>query len=119
VEHGGHRHHGVNGVDLYNSVQDERRILATDGVFIFVGFEPNNALVPAGTMMNADGYVLTNERCETSTPGIYVIGDLRQKYAKQIVIAAGEGATAALAAAHYVDSKKGRGDAAGASADRH
>ena len=97
---------GVHGIDLHNIQTGERKSLATDGVFIFVGFEPNNRLVPAGTSMNADGYVLTNDKCETNAPGIYVIGDLRQKYAKQIVIAAGEGATAALAAAHYADTRK-------------
>lgn len=98
---------GVYAVDLNNVKTSERRELPTDGVFIFVGFVPNNQLVPAGTKMNADGYVVTDEKCETNIPGIYVVGDLREKYARQIIIAAGEGATAALAAAHYVEMKKG------------
>lgn len=97
---------GVNAVALQNNQTGEHRRLATDGVFIFIGFNPNNQLIPAGTPMDADGYVVTDCKGETKTPGIYVIGDLRQKYAKQIVVAAGEGATAALAAAHYVDTKK-------------
>ncbi|MGD9057348.1 MAG: NAD(P)/FAD-dependent oxidoreductase, partial [Desulfobacterales bacterium] len=80
--------------------------LATDGVFIFIGFEPNNKLVPAGTKMNADGYVVTDEKCETNAPGIYVIGDLREKAYRQIVISASDGATAALSAAHYVETRK-------------
>ncbi len=101
---------GVNEVALKNTQSGAERDLSTDGVFIFIGFEPNNQLVPAGTNMNADGYVITDDKCETNTPGIYVIGDLRQKYAKQIVIAAGEGATAALAAAHYVETKKNGGE---------
>ena len=63
-------------------------------------------MVPASTKMNAVGYVVTDERCETNLSGIYVIGDLREKYARQIVVAAGEGCTAALAAAHYVEAKK-------------
>ncbi|WP_275888484.1 FAD-dependent oxidoreductase [Desulfobulbus alkaliphilus] len=66
-------------------------------------------MVPAGTRMDSEGYVITTETCETNIPGIYVIGDLRHKYGKQIVIAAGEGATAALAAAHFVNSKKEEG----------
>ena len=98
---------GVYAVDLKDVKTEEQREMATDGVFIFIGFVPNNQLVPAGTKMNADGYVVTDTKCETNTPGIYVIGDLREKYARQIVIAAGEGATAALAAAHYVEMKKG------------
>ena len=97
---------GVNAVDLQDTQTGEQRELATDGVFVFVGFVPNNQLVPAGIKMNADGYVVTNEKCETNMPGIYVIGDLREKYAKQIVVAAADGCTAALVAAYYVEIKK-------------
>ncbi len=97
---------GVNAVDLKDTKTDEERELATEGAFIFVGFIPNNLVVPAGVKMNADGYVVTDEKCETSIPGIYAIGDLREKYARQIVLAAGDGCTAALAAAHYVENKK-------------
>ncbi len=97
---------GVNGVALENVKTGEKKELPVDGVFIFVGFEPNNGLVPKGIQMNAEGYVMTNEKCGTDLPGIYVIGDLRAKYARQIVISAADGSTAALAAAHYVESKK-------------
>jgi thioredoxin reductase (NADPH) len=97
---------GVTAVELKDVNSGQKKDLATDGVFIFIGFDPNNQLVPAGTKMNADGYVVTDDKCETNTPGIYVIGDLREKYARQIVIAAADGATAALAAAHYVEAKK-------------
>ncbi len=97
---------GVNAVELQDTQTDAKRELATDGVFIFIGFEPNNQLVPAGIKMNANGYVVTNEKCETNMPGIYVVGDLREKYAKQIVVAAADGCTAALVAAHFVEMKK-------------
>jgi thioredoxin reductase (NADPH) len=97
---------GVNAVDLQDTQTGEKRELATDGVFVFVGFVPNNQLVPAGIKMNADGYVVTNDKCETNMPGIYVVGDLREKYAKQIVVAAADGCTAALVAAYFVEMKK-------------
>jgi thioredoxin reductase (NADPH) len=97
---------GVRAVDLKDTQTGEQRELATDGVFIFIGFNPNNKLVPAGTNMNADGYVVTDIKCETNSPGIYVIGDLREKYARQIVLSAADGCTAALAAAHYVETRK-------------
>ena len=97
---------GVCGVDLQNTQTGEKSARSADGVFILIGFEPNNKLVPAGTKMNADGYVVTDEKCETNVPGIYVIGDLREKYFRQIVISASDGATAALAAAHYVEARK-------------
>jgi thioredoxin reductase (NADPH) len=97
---------GVSGVSLKDTKTGAERELATDGVFIFVGFSPNNQVVPAGIKANANGYVITDEKCETSIPGIFAIGDLRQKYANQIVIAAADGCIAALAAAHYVEMKK-------------
>ncbi len=97
---------GVRAVTLQDTKTREKKDLATDGVFIFIGFIPNNALVPGGVDLNAQGYVITDEKCQTRTPGLFVVGDLRQKYARQIVIAAGDGCTAALAAAHYVEGKK-------------
>jgi thioredoxin reductase (NADPH) len=97
---------GVDRVGLKDTLTAKTRHLEVNGVFIFIGFNPNNELVPAGTRMNADGMVMTDHKCETNTPGIYVIGDLREKFARQIVLSAADGCTAALAAAYYVDAKK-------------
>ena len=97
----------VHLVRLKDTQNGREETLATDGVFIFIGFNPNNRLVPAGTRMNADGFVVTDDKCETNTPGIYVVGDLRERYARQIVIAAADGCLASLAAAHYVETRKG------------
>jgi thioredoxin reductase (NADPH) len=98
---------GVCGISLKNKQTGAERDVATEGVFIFVGFAPNNQLVPAGIKMNTTGYVITDEKCETNIAGIFAVGDLRQKYANQIVLAAADGCTAALAAAHYVETRKG------------
>jgi thioredoxin reductase (NADPH) len=97
---------GVRAVSLKDTVTGEGRELACEGVFVFVGFIPNNSPVPAGIKMTPEGYAVTDEKCETAIPGIYAIGDLRDKYARQIVLATGDGCTAALAAAHYVEDKK-------------
>ncbi len=97
---------GVRGVVLKDTESGSSRELGADGVFIFIGFLPNNQLVPRGIKMDADGYVITDEKCETNLPGIYAVGDLRQKYAKQIITAAADGCTAALAAALSVEMKK-------------
>ena len=96
---------GVYAVGLQDTQTSAQRDLSLDGVFIFIGFDANNALVPAGVKMSSDGYVLTDEKCETSIPGIFAIGDLREKYARQIITAAADGCVAALAAAHYVEAK--------------
>jgi thioredoxin reductase (NADPH) len=97
---------GVCLVDLRDTRTGLDRELSADGVFIFIGFIPNNRLVPAGIRMTSEGYVVTDGKCETGIPGIFAIGDLREKYARQIVIAAGDGCMATLAAAHYVETKK-------------
>ena len=102
----------VSDVHLKDTQTGEQRRMPIGGVFIFIGFEPNNQLVPAGTRMNADGFVVTDEKCETNIQGIYAVGDLRARYARQIVLAAGDGCLAALAAAHYVEvCKATRSDA--------
>lgn len=97
---------GVYAVDIQDVKTEEIRELPVDGAFIFIGFKPNNRLVPAGIKMSVEGYVVTNEKCETSIPGIFVVGDLREKYARQIITAAADGCVAALAAAHYVEARK-------------
>lgn len=96
----------VNAVSLENTETGEKGELSTDGVFIFIGYSPNNLLVPPAVRTNELGYVLTDEKCETSVPGIFVAGDLRQKFANQIVVAAADGCIAALGAARYVGVRK-------------
>jgi len=96
----------VNAVSIENTVSGEKREIPTDGIFIFIGYSPNNQLVPSGVRTDEQGYVITNEKCETSVPGIFAAGDLRKKFANQIVVAAADGCTAALAAAYYIETRK-------------
>ena len=96
----------VEAVSLENVVTGAKGELSTDGVFIFIGYSPNNLLIPPGVRINELGFVITNDKCETSVPGIFAAGDLRQKFANQIVVAAADGCIAALAAAHYVEVRK-------------
>lgn len=98
----------VNAVSFKNTETGENGEIPTDGVFIFIGYFPNNQLIPSAVRMNEQGFVITDERCETSVPGIFAVGDLRQKFANQIVVAAADGCIAALAAAHYVEEQKTR-----------
>lgn len=96
----------VESVSIENTGTGEKGELATDGVFIFIGYSPNNQLIPLGVRMNEQGFVITDEKCATSVAGIFAIGDVRQKFANQIVVAAADGCIAALAAAHYVEAHK-------------
>ncbi len=96
----------VEAVSWQNTESGKRGELPTEGVFIFVGYAPNNQLIPAGVRINEQGFVVTDEKCETTVPGIFAAGDLRQKFANQIVVAAADGCIGALAAARYVEIQK-------------
>ncbi len=98
----------VTDLTLENTQTGERRELAVDGIFIRIGYYPNNQLIPEGVLINDQGFVITDQKCETTIPGVFVAGDLRQKYANQIVVAAADGCIAALAAAHHVETRRER-----------
>ncbi len=99
----------VVALTLENTETGATRVFPADGVFIFIGYSPNNQLVPLGIRLDELGYVITDEKNETSVPGIFAAGDLRQKYANQIVVAAADGCIAALGAARYVEVQKNGG----------
>jgi thioredoxin reductase (NADPH) len=96
----------LNAVSFINKETGETGDLKTEGVFIFIGYTPNNQLIPPEVRMNDRGFVITDDKCATNVPGIFAVGDLRQKFANQIVIAAADGSIAALAAAQYVEENK-------------
>jgi thioredoxin reductase (NADPH) len=100
----------VEAVVFENVLTGEKGENPTDGIFIFIGYSPNNQLVPPEIRKNEQGFVITDEKCETSVPGIFAAGDLRQKFANQIVVAAADGCIAALAAAHYIEMRKDGGE---------
>jgi thioredoxin reductase (NADPH) len=75
----------------------------TDGVFVFVGLNPNTEfLKDSGVELDESGFVKTNERLATSVPGIFCAGDVRSGATMQIASATGEGATAALMIREYL-----------------
>jgi thioredoxin reductase (NADPH) (EC 1.8.1.9) len=96
---------GVTGINVKNVQTEEARHITTDGVFIFVGFAQQRT-GPGRREDECRGLRHHRRKCETSLPGIFAVGDMRQKYANQIVLAAADGCVAALAAAHYVEMRK-------------
>lgn len=75
----------------------------TDGVFVFVGLKPNTAFLQDSDIeLDERGFVKTNERLETSMPGVFAAGDVRSGATMQIATATGEGATAALYIREYL-----------------
>ena len=79
----------------------------TNGVFVFVGLKPNTAfLQDSGIELDSQGLIVTNDRLQTTVPGIYASGDVRSGATMQIASAVGEGATAALNIREYLDEMK-------------
>ena len=76
--------------------------ISIDGVFIAIGYQPDNDLYKNKIKMNASGYFIANETCETNIPGVYVAGDCRVKPLRQIVTAMADGAVAGSAAAAFI-----------------
>jgi thioredoxin reductase (NADPH) len=74
------------------------------GVFIFVGLEPNTAFVRGVVDLDSSGHIVVDQRLQTSVPGVYAAGDIRQGAAGQLASAAGDGASAATFAARYLRS---------------
>jgi thioredoxin reductase (NADPH) len=76
----------------------------TDGVFVFVGLKPNTQFLQSSSIeLDEIGFVKSNDKLETTMPGVYVAGDVRSGATMQIATATGEGATAALRIREYLE----------------
>jgi thioredoxin reductase (NADPH) len=72
------------------------------GVFVAIGSEPNSAQWRGLLPLDEEGYIITNELMETKIPGIFAAGDVRHNSARQVITAAGDGATAAMSAERFL-----------------
>ncbi len=95
---------GVEGIELRNVKTGEISQKAVQGVFIFIGTIPNSELVQGLLNLDDAGFVITNDRMETSVSGVFAVGDMRSKGFRQIATAVGEGACAAHGAEKYLES---------------
>ncbi|WP_121756546.1 thioredoxin-disulfide reductase [Helicobacter felis] len=100
---------GVNALSIKDLKTGAVRELSVPGLFIFVGYEVNNEILKQedGSMLCAcDSYgsVLVDLSMKTNLKGLFAAGDVRTQAAKQVVCAAGDGATAALSAIAYLDA---------------
>lgn len=93
----------VNDVTLENVKTGEQYDHPIDGVFIYIGMVPLSEPFKSLGITNEEGYIPTNERMETSVPGVFAAGDIRAKELRQIVTATGDGSIAAETAISYIE----------------
>ncbi|MGG0655138.1 thioredoxin-disulfide reductase [Rummeliibacillus pycnus] len=96
----------VGSVTLVSTVDGSEQEVQADGVFIYIGMLPLTKPFENLGILNETGYIKTNAEMETSVPGIYAAGDVRDKTLRQIVTATGDGSIAAQSVQHYIEELK-------------
>jgi len=97
-----HGYEQVEGLTARDIVTGELKRLDVDGVFVEVGFRPHTDFALGVLEMNAAGEIMVDAHGRTNVPGVFAAGDAIEMHDKQIVMAAGQGARAALAAFEYL-----------------
>ena len=98
----------VEKVQIFNRKTEERSEISVDGIFIAVGIHPNTENFKGIVEMDQNGYIVAEENCETSMPGIFVAGDTRTKELRQIITAVADGANAVNSVQKYLMTLKRR-----------
>lgn len=96
----------VTGIKVHNKKTDQDEVVPTSGVFIYVGNIPNSQAFTNLKITDEAGWIKTNDEMETAIPGIYAVGDVRQKKLRQITTAVGDGGIAGQNAFEYVEQFK-------------
>ncbi|TWT00095.1 thioredoxin-disulfide reductase [Planomicrobium sp. CPCC 101079] len=93
----------VGSVTLVSTKDGVEQEFKADGVFIYIGMLPLTKPFADLGILNAEGYVVTDDHMATAVPGIFAAGDVREKMLRQVVTATGDGSIAAQAVQHYVE----------------
>lgn len=94
----------VSSVRIKDIQTGEEREIPANGVFIYVGMRPNTEFLKGSPILNEGGYIPTDEHMKTPIPGVFAVGDVRDKGLRQIITAAADGAIGAMSAYHYIES---------------
>ena len=96
----------VTGMRVRDNRTDEKREILLSGVFVAIGQEPETSLLAGQVDMDDAGYILVDSGMHTSIPGVFAAGDITQKHLRQVITAAGDGATAVTSAQAYLQQIK-------------
>ncbi|MFZ5427487.1 MAG: thioredoxin-disulfide reductase [Thermodesulfobacteriota bacterium] len=94
----------VEAVVVRNLKTGEVKRIDVEGVFVFVGYEPQGGFFPPGMEIDPSGFIVTDQNYRTSIPGIYAAGDVRSKNVRQVATAVGDGAGAASTVISYLET---------------
>ena len=95
----------VEAVRLRNLKSDQVRELATDGVFIFIGHDPNSQLFAGQLDMDDQGYLVVDRKKMTNIPGVFAAGEIMDPIYRQIATSVGQGCAAAMMAERWLETQ--------------
>ncbi|MHB1398086.1 MAG: thioredoxin-disulfide reductase [Trichloromonadaceae bacterium] len=101
---------GVRGVRIQDVETGAEKELVCDGLFVAIGHTPNTGLFQGQLQMDPQGYLLTQDGCRTSRPGVFAAGDVQDPHFRQAITAAGSGCMAALQAESYLNELQDQGE---------
>ena len=96
----------MQGITITDRETGKETQLAVDGLFLAIGHQPNNGFLDRFVDTNDNGEITIDVNCLTSRPGVFAAGDITDIHGKQVIIAAGEGAKAALEAYQYLSRNR-------------
>ena len=94
----------LTGITIQDDMGSEQ-LLILDGVFVEIGWLPNTDILDGFVEVNEKKEIVVDVNCRTSRPGVFAAGDITNEKSKQIIIASGDGAKAALEAYEYLMSE--------------
>lgn len=92
----------VTGVQLHNLKSGKDSHVKAEGVFVAIGYEPNTGFLKGKVELDSQGYVVTRKDTETSVPGVFAAGDVRDHKYRQAITAASDGCKAAIDADRFL-----------------
>jgi len=96
----------VNAVKLRNRKTDEVSEFPTQGVFIFIGHDPNSPIFGDQLALTDNGYIITDERMRTSVDGVFAAGEIQDQIWRQVATSVGQGTSAAMQAIHWLEANE-------------
>lgn len=93
----------VEAIKVRNLKTEQEKAIAVDGIFVYVGKEPSGELFRGFIELDERGYIITDQKMQTSRKGVFAAGDIRQTPLRQVVTAVADGAIAAVTAAEYIE----------------